>query len=595
MDPMLDRWAAVAATIQWQTPWETLWDSDDLPGRWFVGGELNVATNCLDRHLERHSDRVAVIWEGEPGDQRAFTYGDLHVQTCALARSLEGLGITAGDRVALFLGGIPELIVAALGCARIGAVTSLLPASLPAAAAADRLVAFQPRIVVAQDGAWRHGVVLPIKARLDEALEATTSIEHVVVVRRTGMDIAWYDSDRWYHELVAPEMGRADHPAPALAAEHPLFVHYVPGSDPLRGVVQRTAGIVAAATAIHRYALAPDSDDVLWPALEVAYSGWTAHGLLGPLLCGATLVAYEGMLDTPSHDRTWQIIERYGVTSVLTFPTVVHRLRDWWSSGVPTEHLRSLRRVATLGEPLEEPERKWLTEAAGGRPLVVLDGWGQHELGGIAAFTPSPESAALPDPGRDVVDEAGCSLPAGVTGELVLRHPWPATSLNPIGEPDRYSKGPDGTALYRTGDLARRNPDGHITLVERLDRMVKVLGQYVSPVSVADVLTEHPMVAAAEVVQVRDEKAGRFLVAWVVPEQNALPSPELASELRKDLHEMLGGLSVPHAVGFVEAFPPGLSATHLRVALRNLGMPDGAPVITATADDLMNAARSTEV
>ena len=602
---MLDRWTRVAGSLRWDTPWRTLCEGEGPDRRWFTGGELNAATNCLDRHLGERSATVAMHWEGEPGDRRTLTYGELHAETCAFARALRALGIGPGDRVALYVGAVPELFVAMLACARIGAVTSLLPASLPVVAVAERLAAFSPKMVLTQDGAWRHGVVIPLKARADEALEAIGSIERVAVVRRTGIDVPWYDDDLWYHDLVAPAAGlpgaqgsrapgaprTADDRAVPLPADHPLIVHYLPGLDAPSPVVHRTAGVMVMAAAMHRLVFAPGADDVFWPALEVAYAGGTTHGVLGPLACGATSVIFEGMLDTPTTDRTWQIIKRYGVTSTLTVPSILRRLERWWGRDLPVEALTSMRRVVTLGEPLEPTERRWLAAAVGGRDLVVLDGWGQTELGGAVAFTPDPEEAGrLPDPGLDVVDETGQSVPVGSTGELVLRHPWPATFLDPEADPGRYWMTIDDTVVYRSGDLARREAGGALTVLERLDPMVKVSGQLVSLASVADVLCQHPLVEAAEVIQTPGREGDRLLVAWVVPTADASPGPELAADLQHDLHDMLGGLSVPHTVAFVDAFPPELGPGDRRAALRRLAFPERAPLVIVSVEELRKTA-----
>jgi acetyl-CoA synthetase len=593
VDEVLRRWASVASWLEWDSPWDVLWEGDQLPGRWFVGGQLNVAANCLDRHLAGGADRVALRWEGEPGDRRSIRYGELHAEACAFARALKSLGVGTGDRVALYLGWVPELVVAMLGCARLGAVVTVTPASLPAVALAERLARFKPRMLITQDGGWRHGVVLPLKTRADEALAAAGEVEHLVVVRRTGMDVGWYEGDRWYHDLLADAGDTGDDRPIPLPADHPLLIHYLPAPEGLREVVHRAAGVLVHAVALHRLVLAPRADDVLLSAWEVAGPVGTTHSMLGPLACGATTVVYEGMLDTPTTDRAWQLLERYGVTSVLTSPSVVSNLRRWWGDEPPTAALRAVRQVITGGEPLADRDRQWLTSLAGDREFSVFDCWGQTELGGIVAFRPAPEGIdELPDPGLDIVDREGRPVSAGESGELVLRHPWPATSV-PDAEAatKRYWLSSPAGVLYRSGDLARRETDGTITILERLEPMVKVSGQLVSVASMADILGQHPLVDAVEVMQVPDREGGRLLVAWVVLGPDASPSAEVALELKHDLHDMLGGLSVPHTVAFVEAFPPDITAADRRHALRTLAAEDHGSIREVTTDQLRAATR----
>lgn len=587
-DP-LEAWAGAADTLHWHRRYDAV-RTGGWPGTWFPGGELNVAVNCLDRHLPSRAATIALHWEGEPGDRRTLRYADLHADTVAFARGLTALGVGPGDRVALHLGPLPELVAAVMACARLGAVFSPLSGSLPVEALAERLQLLAPKVLVTQDGAWRHGVVVPLKARADEALAATGTVEHVVVVRRTGIDVGWYDSDRWYHQLCADGSGDAPEPK-AFPSEHPLAVHHVPGPRGLRGVVHSTAGLLAYASALHRHAVSPRPEDVLWCIWEVAWIAGMSHSVIGPLACGATSVVFEGMLDTPTRDRTWEIIARYGVNTVVTTPTVVDKLRRWSGGQAPKRDIGSLRRVVTAAETLTAQDRDWLSAAMEGSGSEVLDGWGQLELGGIVAFTPSP-SAPLPDPGLDVADDDGRPVSPGQTGELVLRHPWAGTFAGLEGdwtEARWWTETGDG-GLYHTRDRARREQDGTITILGRLDPIVKVSGQLVSTATVTDVLCQHPMIRDAEVMQVRHPELGPLLVAWVVPAPGADPGPELASDLQADLHEMLGGLAVPHAVVFVEDFPSDISRDDRRLALLALATQPSSQVFSVTVSQLRAAA-----
>ncbi len=571
-DEALARWGAVAHLLDWERPFHTVFEDSTPQGRWFLGGRLNAAVNCLDRHLSDRGDVPAIHWEGEPGDRRTLTYRQLHGEVCALAGALADLGVGPGDRVVLHLGWIPETVVAMLACARLGATHTLLPAPLPPDALADRLGEVAPKVLITQDGAWRHGVILPLKARADEALAAISSINYTIVVRRTGVDVAWYEGDRWFHELVAPSARRdgAVEPAVAMPADHPLFTIYLASwRGRPTGIVHRTGGLLAYAAELQRTAFAPDPDDVLWCAVDVSWMAGQVHGIYGPLACGGTAVMFEGMLDTPTHDRAWQIIARYGVTTLVTTPSVVRNLRQWIDCP-PGEQVATLRRIITVGEPIEPDDRAWLATEVGRGQAAVAESWGQTELGGVVTLTPAPQPP-LPDPGLDIVDHDGGAAPTGGTGELVLRHPWPGTFHALLGDggraAGRYWREP---GVYATDDLARREPDGDIVILGRATPVVSVSGQLVSATEVRDVLLEHPFVAAAEVVDRPDRRSGQAVVACVVLQDGNAPGTSVARELRAHVYDTLGGLAQPRTVVFCEALPSDVPRATVRRALRML-------------------------
>ena len=605
----LAAWEEAAAGLVWAQPWSEVCRDDRAGGSWFPGGALNASVNCLDRHLPDRADQVAIYWEGETGDRRTITYGALHAEVVSFADALRGLGVEPGDRVALHLGWLPETVVAMLACARLGAVHGLLPASLPADALADRLSDLSPKVLVTQDGAYRHGLIVPSKSRADEALAAAASVEATVVVRRVGVDVAWYEGDRWYHDLVAarrPSSRRAPAAAPGepapVAADHPLLI--VPLAH-RRGrptwIVHRTGGYLVAAATIHSRALTAGPDDVFWCAAEIAWIGGQSHGVYGPLACGATTVMSEGTLDVPARSRAWEIIERYGVNALVTTPSVVRNLRQWVDAPPAQADLSSLRLIVTLGERIDQETRNWLDFEVGGGRALIANAWGQTELAGLVpapAWQAEPLPSAMapvPDPGLDVFDVAGKPVAAGDTGELVLLHPWPGTFLDVEGSPapaDTWWSPYPGA--YATGDEARREPDGRLTVLGRRDPVVSISGQQVSLTEVGQILEEHPLLVAVDVVAVADERRGQALCACVVLGEKAEAGELLARELRGYVHDALGGLARPRTVTFVDEFPAGMPAVVRRRALRLLCTANPADWFTVTAAQLAAAATATE-
>jgi len=603
-------WADAAARLTWAQPWDAVHRDDRPGGSWFPGGVLNASVNCLDRHLPERADRVAIHWEGETGDRRTITYGALHAEVVSFAEALRGLGVEPGDRVALHLGWLPETVVAMLACARLGAVHGILPASLPADALADRLSDLAPKVLVTQDGAFRHGLIVPSKSRADEALAAAGGVEATVVVRRVGVDVAWYEGDRWYHDLVAaPRPGSRRSPAgatgePALvAADDPLLI--VPLAH-RRGrptwILHRTGGYLVAAATIHSRALTLGPDDVLWCAAEIAWIGGQTHGVYGPLACGATTVMSEGTLDVPARSRAWEIIERYGVNALVTTPSVVRNLRQWVDSPPGQADLSSLRLIVTAGERIDAETRNWLDFEVGGGRALIVNAWGQTELAGLVPVSlagpqgePAAPGAEVPDPGLDIFDADGRPVAAGETGELVVRHPWPGAFLEAEGSPvaadtwwTRYP------GAYATGDDARRDADGRLTVLGRRDPVVSISGQQVSLTEVAGILEEHPLLTEVDVIAVPDERRGQALCACVVLDPKAEPGEPLARELRSFVHDAVGGLARPRTVAFVDSFPPELPAGVRQRALRLLCSANPADWFTVTATQLAAAVTATE-
>jgi len=561
--PYLASWSEIAGSLTWDTPWSELFRERPPLHDWFVDGRLNLSVSCLDRHLADRGDRAAVLWEGEPGDRRVLTYRELHMNVVRLAAALRGLGVGQGDRVALHLGWVPEAVAAMMACARIGAEFTVIPVALPTEALAVRVDDFGPKVLFTQDGGWRHGAILPLKSRIDEALEASSGVEHTVVVRRTGVQVDWYEGDRWYDDLLRAADPRNGEPV-ALPAAHPVACAHLANRRG-RPVAIRlgTANLAVVALANHLHVMG--EGDVFWGAADISWLGAQAHGVVGPLLGGASTVMYEGTLDVPAPARTWQIIERYGVTAMLTSPSIVRALRGW--SLTATGTTGSLRRLTTIGDRLDADLRLWLHDVLGD-DVRVADAWGQLELGGIV--TCDEPAAQMPDPGFAIVDTEGVEVANGESGEWVMMRPWPGV-LRDVEAPN----GTDPTSyhwerhpgVYSTGDVARRTVAGDVEFLGRLDEVISVSGQLVSLNEVRDVLREQPFVTDAEAFETTDQRLGRVVGAVVVLASEATPTVSTLRDLQDAARELLGGLSRPQRLLVVDRLGSELDPVTRRRAL----------------------------
>lgn len=568
LTPMLERWRALADDLDWSTPYAELFRAVPPYDEWFVGGELNLSVNCLDRHLDTFAEKPAIFWEGEPGDRREVSFRELHGEVVALAAALRAMGVGLGDRIALHLGWLPETVVAMMACSRIGAEFTVIPVPLPVEALALRLDDFRPRILFTQDGGWRHGTILPLKARADEALEATSGVQHTIVVRRTGVQVSWFEGDRWYDDVVAEAVPENGAPEP-LPADHPVaVVHLANRRGRPVAVRHGTANLVVASLAIHQHGLA--EGDVFWCAGDPAWLAVQAHGVFGPLLAGCSTVMYEGTLDVPAPDRTWRIIERYRVTSLLTSPSIVRSLRGW-SLTAPAEGTASLQRVTTIGERLDAELRGWLKNVLGDQ-VSVVDGWGQVELGGIVTFDSPVDRQAMPHPGFAILDEHGEPVADDGVGEWVMLRPWAGTmrAVEGPGDDPTASHWTRHPGHYATGDLARRTEAGRVEFLGRIDEVVSVSGQLVSLNEVRDALIEQPFVVDAEVVERSDPRLGRSVAAAVVLTPDAPTGAETLREIQDAVRELLGGLSRPRAMLVVDRFGDDIPDPVRRKALATL-------------------------
>lgn len=574
----VEAWRPIADQLDWDTPFTDLFRPDPPYHHWFAGGELNLAANCTDRHLAERMDQVAIWWEGEPGDRSRLTFGELHERVLALAGGLRRLGVGRGDRVALHLGWLPETVVAMLAALRLGAEVTVIPIPLPVEALASRLSDFAPRVLFTQDGGWRRGSILPLKARADEAIEATTGLQHTIVLRRTGVRVDWYEGDLWYDDVAAGDAADGEGgAAESLPAEHTALVVYLAnrGGHPV-AIRHGTANLAVATLANHL--LGASNAGTFWAAADVSWLGAQAHGIIGPLLAGTSTVMYEGTLDFPDPARTWQIIERYGVTSLLTSPSVVQALRGW---SLTAPSAPSLRRFVTIGDRLEPDLRTWLGDVLG-EQVSVANAWGQLELGGIVAYDVPLATGTMPDAGLVVVDAGGVPVPDGEVGECVLEHPWVGTmrSVDAVADDlpafhwERYPH------RYATGDLARREPTGSVDFLGRIDEVVSVSGQLVSLTEVGDTLVDQPFVTAAVAFERPDAHLGRSIGAAVVLEPGAPDDEATVRDLQDSVRELLGGLSRPRTMIVLDRIGEELSGAALRQAL-------AATAVSATAGSVL--------
>ena len=575
-------WARQAADLlDWVEDWDTILEWNLPYAKWFVGGKLNVAHNCLDRHVDAgHGDRVAYHWEGEPGDRRTITYAELRDEVARFANVLRSLGVAEGDRVAIYLPMIPELPVAMLACARIGAPHSVVFGGFSAEALRNRINDAEARVVVTADGGWRRGKPVPLKANADEALGDTPSIEHVVVVRRTEQDVDMTDGrDRWYHDLMAE--ASADCPAEPMDSEDLLYLLYTSGTTAKpKGIMHTTGGYLTQAAFTHKYVfdLHPETD-VYWCAADIGWVTGHSYIVYGPLANGATSVMYEGAPDQPDKDRLWDIAERYGVTILYTAPTAIRAFMKWGTRFPEAHDLSSLRVLGSVGEPINPEAWMWYHTHIGGGRCPVVDTWWQTETGAImisplpGATTLRPGSATFPLPGigAEVVDESGKTVEQG-GGYLVLTRPWPSMLRGIYGDPDRYRETywSRFEGRYFAGDGARVDDDGYFWLMGRVDDVMNISGHRVSTAEVESALVDHPSVAEAAVVGTKDEDTGQAIIAYVILRSEAEPDEQLGQTLREHVAKRIGKVARPKTVIVTDDLPKTRSGKIMRRLLRDV-------------------------
>jgi acetyl-CoA synthetase len=561
-------------------PTVVLDDSNPPFYEWFTDGELNLSYNCLDRHLDSQGDKVAYHWVGEPGDTRTITYRQLHEEVCRFANALTELGVQRGDRVAIYLGMIPELPIAMLSCARIGAPHSVVFGGFSADALSGRIQDTEAKVLITQDGAWRRGEVVPLKANSDAAMARCPTIETAVVVRRCENQVEMQEGrDIWYHEVVAGQA--ADFEPASLGAEDILYILYTSGTTAKpKGVVHTQGGYLTGVSATHYYVFDVKPDDVYWCAADIGWVTGHSYIVYGPLTNGTTGVMYEGTPDYPDKDRWWSIVEEYGVTILYTAPTAIRTFMKWGEEFANRHDLSSLRLLGTVGEPINPEAWMWYYEHIGGKRCPVVDTWWQTETGSIlitplpGATTLKPGSATFPFPGvaADIVDDGGNPVPLGGGGYLVLTRPWPAMLRTIYKDParyvDTYWSRFDGK--YFAGDGAKRDEEGYFWLLGRVDDVMNVSGHRISTTEVESALVDHPTVAEAAVVGRTDELTGQAIAAFVTLRGDTEGDEALIAELREHVAQKIGPIARPKSIVFTDDLPKTRSGKIMRRLLRDI-------------------------
>jgi acetyl-CoA synthetase len=578
-------WARMAREhVEWFKPWKKVLAWKPPTARWFVGARLNVSHNCLDRHLEgEHAwrrNKAAIIWEGEPGDVRVLTYGQLHREVCRFANALLRLGVRKGDRVALYMPMIPELPIAMLACARIGAPHSVVFGGFSAEALRDRILDVGAKLVVTADGGFRRGAPYALKPAVDEALRGQTPVRNVVMVRRTGEPTHFVAGrDLWWHELVAGES--ADCKAVALDAEHPLFVLYTSGSTGKpKGILHTTGGYLTHVAATAKAIFDLKDSDTFWCTADCGWVTGHSYVVYGILANGATTLMYEGTPTTPGPDRFWDIVERHRVTIFYTAPTAIRTFVRLGDEHPKKHDLSSLRLLGTVGEPINPEAWMWYHRVIGGRRCPIVDTWWQTETGGIlitplpGAVATKPGSATLPFPGidADVWNEQGEPVPPGAGGYLVVKRPWPGMLRGIWGDPERFQEQYFAKygETYFTGDGAHRDRDGYFWVMGRVDDVMNVAGHRIGTMEVESALVSHEKVAEAAVIGRPDELTGTAIVAFVTPKAGAAVGAGLKDELRSHVAHQIGAIAKPQEIRFTDALPKTRSGKIMRRLLRDV-------------------------
>ena len=591
-------WADQARSyLTWTKDFEKTLDWSDAPfAKWFVGGELNASYNCVDRHVEAgRGDKVAIHFVGEPGDTRDITYSDLLSEVQRAANALQNVGVHKGDVVAIYLPMIPEAVITMLACARIGAPHSVVFGGFSADALRTRIGDAQAKVVVTADGGYRRGSATPLKHAVDDAITGESTVEKVLVVKRTGGEVDWNDDrDVWWHEALAA--ADPTHPVVGHDSEHPLFILYTSGTTGKpKGIFHTTGGYLtqAAYTNSVVHDVHPESD-VFWCTADVGWVTGHSYIVYGPLSLGATQVMYEGTPDSPHQGRWWEIVEKYGVTVFYTAPTAIRTFMKWGDDIPGKFDLSSLRLLGSVGEPINPEAWIWYRRVIGGDTCPIVDTWWQTETGsimisplpGVTHTKPGSATIAVPGISVDVVDDLGKSVPNGSGGYLVLTKPWPAMLRGIWGDPERYKETywARFPGLYFAGDGAKKDHDGNIWLLGRVDDVMIVAGHNLSTTEIESALVSHPKVAEAAVVGAKDETTGQAVCAFVILRGNADEGEDIVTELRNHVAKEIGPIAKPSKIMIVDELPKTRSGKIMRRLLKDVAENREIGDVTTLAD-----------
>ena len=604
-------WARFARELEWSKPWDRVLDWQPPHAKWFVGGRINASVNCLDRHLRGpRRNKAALIWEGEPGDTRTMTYFDLHRQVCRFANVLKSLEVRKGDRVAIYMPLVPELAIAMLACARVGAVHNVVFGGFSAESLSDRINDAQAKLLITADGGYRRGQIVPLKQIADEAIASTPSIEHVVVVRRSvgagtadaagsmpaaGSTPAVMKAgrDHWYHELMETAPLHCD-PEP-MDAEDMLYILYTSGTTGKpKGIIHTTGGYLVGTYTTTKLVFDMKDEDVYWCTADIGWVTGHSYVVYGPLANGATVLMYEGAPDWPQKDRFWSIIERHGVTIFYTAPTAIRAFMKWGTEWPAKHDISSLRLLGSVGEPINPEAWVWYYRYIGGERCPVVDTWWQTETGAImitplpGVTTLKPGSATRPFPGiaAEIRTEKGEKVEVG-GGLLALTRPWPSMLRGIYGDPDRYVRqywNKWGPGVYVTGDGAKRDADGNFWLLGRVDDVLNVAGHRIGTMEVESALVDHPAVAEAAVVGRTHEIKGQAIAAFVTLKEGVPFSPDRANELKEHVVKKIGAIARPDDILFTADLPKTRSGKIMRRLLRDIAEGHALGDTTTLAD-----------
>ena len=598
-------WAGIASELHWFAPWSKVLEWESPFSKWFVGGKTNISYNCIDRHLSTaRKNKVAIIWEGEPGEVRALSYQMLHHEVCRFANVLKTLGLQKGDRATIYMGMVPELAIAMLACARIGVTHNVVFGGFSAEALRDRINDSKSRVLITADGAYRRGAIVPLKKNADDALKDAPSIERVIVYKRTGEAINMAPPrDLWWHEQIAKMSG--EFKAEELDAEHPLFMLYTSGTTGKpKGVVHTTGGYMTGTYITTKWVFDLKDEDTYWCSADIGWVTGHSYIVYGPLLNGATTVMYEGAPNYPEPDRFWSIIERYKINIFYTAPTAIRSFVKWGDMWPAKHDLSSLRLLGTVGEPINPEAWMWYRKNIGRDRCPIVDTWWQTETGAImispipGAVPTKPGSATRPLPGIvvDVVDRLGKSVGTNQGGFLVIKRPWPSMLRTIYGDPERYKKQywSEIPGVYFTGDGARRDEDGYFWIMGRIDDVINVSGHRIGTMEVESSLVSHPTVAEAAVVGRPDDLKGQGIVAFVTLAGGHQANPGLKDELKGHVGKTIGGFAKPDEIRFTDALPKTRSGKIMRRLLRDLASGQTTVGDTTTLEDFSVLAKLRE-